>query len=216
MFALQSWKPKNKQDKAESGVFNAIIDMFNESVSVETLFEYIPRKRLKNSKILASGSFSTIYTAEWLDGEIENVDFVKNSIKRKGPQHVALKTLPIDEKKTNELFRSYYANLCGFDAKIFGVSSFFESSFTCFMVMKLYEVDARSLIARDYWSLLWVSRFSFIFQISKELTIMHDKGFIHGDLHSGNILCDELGPTIADLGFSYSLLTNDKIKGPIY
>ncbi|CAG8734821.1 16798_t:CDS:2, partial [Gigaspora rosea] len=130
------------------------------SLGVESFIEYIPEERFQNIKYMSIGGFATIYTAEWMDGQIESIDFIKSSIKRKGPQLVALKTMP---KTVWDLMRS------------FGVS-YFKSLKQVFLVMKLYEEDARSLIARDYWKLLWSQRLMYLCSLIFELSGLHNEG----------------------------------------
>ncbi|CAG8522252.1 19261_t:CDS:2, partial [Gigaspora rosea] len=45
------------------------------STSVKSFFEYIPEVRVQNKKLFAKGGCSEVYTAEWLDGNIESIGF---------------------------------------------------------------------------------------------------------------------------------------------
>ncbi|CAG8709725.1 1305_t:CDS:2, partial [Cetraspora pellucida] len=71
----------------------------NSAEIVNSLLEYIPEERLQNIETRCVDGFSTIYTAKWIGGEIESIDFIKSSIKRKGPQLVVLKTIPQEPKE---------------------------------------------------------------------------------------------------------------------
>ncbi|KAF0412056.1 serine/threonine protein kinase [Gigaspora margarita] len=99
---------------------------------------------------------------------IENINFIKNTIKRKGSHFVALKVIKDNKYEFLDL----------------------DTSLT--IIMRLYEENARSLIARDYWKLPWVKRWFLLLKISEELNIMHGYELKHGDLHSGNLLYDEM------------------------
>ncbi|CAG8647138.1 17264_t:CDS:2, partial [Dentiscutata heterogama] len=189
------------EDKMENKYFNALFTGDGMSLGVESFIEYIPEERLQNKKFMSMGGFANIYTAEWMDGQIESIDFNKSSIKRKGPQLVVLKTIPDDIVGFDEAFRQFALNTYNICARSFGIS-YFKSLKQAFLVMKLYEEDARSLIARDYWKLLWSQRLKFLCSLIFELAGLHNEGIIHGDLHTKNILHDDDKLIIADFGLS--------------
>jgi hypothetical protein len=66
------------------------------STNIQSFTELIPYNRLRILNKLGEGGFGTVYKAEWLDGEIEKIDIVTETIQRKGPQIVALKKTPQD------------------------------------------------------------------------------------------------------------------------
>ncbi|CAG8751926.1 23004_t:CDS:2, partial [Cetraspora pellucida] len=120
------------------------------STSVSSFFEFIPWVRLQNIKFLAEGGSGKVYTAEWLNGEIENINFNEDIVKRKASsQFVVLKPV-----STNE-FLSHYSAAKEVSPKIFGIT--FDASAT-FIVMKLFKENVRTSITRDYWNLFWLER----------------------------------------------------------
>ncbi|CAG8713746.1 26080_t:CDS:2, partial [Dentiscutata erythropus] len=189
------------EDKMENKYFNALFTGDGMSLGVESFIEYIPEERFQNKKFMSMGGFANIYTAEWMDGQIESIDFNKSSIKRKGPQLVVLKTIPDDIVGFDEAFRQFALNTYNICARSFGIS-YFKSLKQVFLVMKLYEEDARSLIVRDYWKLLWSQRLKFLCSLIFELSGIHNEGIIHGDLHTKNIFHDDDKLIIADFGLS--------------
>ncbi|CAG8630431.1 10565_t:CDS:2, partial [Dentiscutata heterogama] len=81
-----------------------------------------------------------VYKAEWLGGEIEHIDLTKNSVLRKGLQHVVLKAI---SKNVEILFAQLIsANAHGAGTKCYEFSRFASSS-DLFIIMKLYKENSR-------------------------------------------------------------------------
>ncbi|CAG8527359.1 12352_t:CDS:2 [Gigaspora rosea] len=188
-------QPKNERENIFSQAFYQILELSKKySRGITSFFEYIPIERFQDIEYLTRGGFGVIYKAKWLDGEIENINFIKNTIKRKGSHFVALKVVE-GNMSESVLFA---ANIFDFGAKVHGYTSLGTS---VAIVMRFYEENARSLIARDYLKLSWIKRCCLMMGVSKELSIMHSHETIHGDLHTGNLLYDGgYTLTISDFG----------------
>src|SRR4051794_11441355 len=95
------------------------------------------------------------------------------------------------------------------------------------IIMKYCEEgDLRRYMTEHFYDLEWWDKLGLLNKIIKGLEYIHNKGIIHRDFHSGNILCySNLKVLIGDLGISKSLNelindndnndNNDKIYGII-
>jgi len=108
------------------------------------------------------------------------------------------------EKKQNNLF-DYYINKC------YGITQDpITKDFT--MVMNYCKSgDLKSYITSKFNEMSWQTKLYELMDIIRGLEYLHSKKIIHRDLHSGNILKDDL-PKISDLGLSKSatVSTNDE------
>ena len=70
--------------------------------------------------------------------------------------------------------------------------------------MKLAHMDLRNYLQRNHNKLTWAKKIGIIFDITIAIFRIHnEENLIHRDLHSGNVLFNNLGQRflISDLGF---------------
>src|SRR5688572_2817190 len=71
-----------------------------------------------------------------------------------------------------------------------------------FVMEYMEDGSLQNYLTKDFKNLKWENKIEILEQIIKGLKDIHEKGIIHHDFHSGNILQDKRYAYIADLGLS--------------
>ncbi|GES87958.1 kinase-like domain-containing protein [Rhizophagus clarus] len=184
---------------------NKVIDDFirytqTNYVDKDGKMEFAPYEQFENIEFIASGGFSKIYKATWVDGPINNWCNIKRytySISRSHNCTVVLKTLNdlnnITSNDLNEL--KLYYQIFTENYKSNGVSKY--------LGITLDPKTKEIMIIMPYYE-------------SDGLAILHKLGIVHRDLHSGNIFFDKYDVVIGDLGISKSAIESDNDDNEIY
>ena len=168
-----------------------------EAINPEKILEWIPYDKFINIEYLATGGFGTVFKAKWIDGQILNWNVKDNKWERKNTfpnGMVALKSLnnsqDINVDFLHEITRH---KLFGSDAYVYdgivrchGIS---QDPKTQNSIMVMGYVPGCNL--RQYLNqnrLTFKSKLNQLLYIAMGLKNIHDKGLIHKDFHSGNIL----------------------------
>ncbi|RIB00599.1 kinase-like domain-containing protein, partial [Gigaspora rosea] len=180
------------------------------------MIEWIPFDRLNNIKKIGEGGFGSVFSATWLDG-IRIRSREQNST-------VALKTLSGSKKNPSDFLKEFEnhtkCSLHGSRLMIYGLT---QNTATNGYLMVFQHADNGSLhkfLRMKFRDITWQIKFKLLNDISFDLMEIHRAGYIHADLHSGNILQDEgisksLRSYISDLGLSKKVDENNS-KGGIY
>ncbi|CAG8611582.1 35380_t:CDS:2 [Gigaspora margarita] len=209
MRLFQSWTSNNEI------IDEFIRDTQTLATSHSHVFEWIPYKKFYQIKYITRGGFGKVYSASWRDGRIMSWDTGQRTwVQQYKPKHkVALKTIYNGMKITREFLAeiqihskyddpSYIANW-------FGISQD-PLSKEYIVVMKYFEHGS----IRDYLrnnQINWLQKVKFIRQISFALSTIHESGFCHRNLHTGNILVDNFPfARISDLGQGHLIDTRDR------
>ncbi|CAG8622019.1 3174_t:CDS:2, partial [Diversispora eburnea] len=75
-------------------------------------------------------------------------------------------------------------------SKYYGISKN-PSTQNYIIVMDLFDGDLNNFITNKFWDLGWESKIDILLSITWGLGSLHEKDFIHSDLHSGNILIND-------------------------
>ncbi|RIB11398.1 kinase-like domain-containing protein [Gigaspora rosea] len=172
------------------------------------LIEWIPFNKLVDIIKIGEGGFGSIYKATWLDGiqKIEKVDANNYIYKRSRESNsiVALKTLsgsktcdPLSEFKNH-----MQCILFGSKLQIYGLTYNSETE-EYFMVFQ-YADDGNihRFLRSKFNNLTWELKLNQLKKISKDLSNIHEAGYVHADFHSGNILHNKGTSFVSDLGLS--------------
>ncbi|CAB5181201.1 unnamed protein product [Rhizophagus irregularis] len=168
------------------------------------VIEWIPYSQITNLKKIAEGGFSIIYKATW------------------NRTDVAVKKLHDSENISkyflNEL-RSLYqfndANLC-----VIGCYGITQDPITKEYMLILNYAEGGNLhnyLQKNFINLTWENKLFILDGISLGLEDIHNKNFIHRDIHSGNMLFSKFWK-VGDLGLSQpanNTLSNNEIYGVI-
>ncbi|RIB01671.1 kinase-like domain-containing protein, partial [Gigaspora rosea] len=183
------------------------------TLAYEDAIEWIPFDRLDNIIKIGEGGFGSIYKATWLDGIRRIEKIIKNdnfSYKRSREQNsiVALKTLPGFKTNQNSAdFLSVFKNhmqcklYCN-RLQIYGLTYNLKANE---YLMAFQYADGGNIckfLKSNFNKLTWEFKLKQLRDISKDLDQIHNAGYIHANLHSGNILHNRGTSYVSDLGLS--------------
>ncbi|GBB87071.1 hypothetical protein RclHR1_13530004 [Rhizophagus clarus] len=194
------------------------------------LLEWIPYERFYKVEYIAKGGFGKVYRANWKDGYISHWDINKNQWKRHSQNrndYVALKSLDhsqnvtleflneitlhvkvIEDKISNNIIRCYgitqdpvtkdYMMVMNY-AKLGGLRNVLSERGKRLHKSKkrMYRMQNFNL-ELYFWK--WRYKIRILEGIAAGLHKIHRKGFIHRDLHIGNIVCFRETTCITDMG----------------
>ncbi|CAG8555357.1 8165_t:CDS:2 [Ambispora leptoticha] len=199
---------RNGFEEWTSGV--PLIDKFIQRCQMEKpiprfIVEWIPFEDFTLVQYKTRGGFGEIYTAIWQRGRIVGWDKDRGAFIRQPNIAVALKNLFKDPDE--DFFKE--AETClsmkgdtRFIVECYGLSRNPTTGNLIIVMAYMEQGDLRNYLHDNADKLTWKDKFMIISQISNGLSRIHQKGLVHGDLHSGNILRSNLGTNrITDLGF---------------
>ncbi|GBC06867.1 hypothetical protein RclHR1_07100003 [Rhizophagus clarus] len=188
-----------------SDIDNLIQQCQMETLSPDKIVEWIPYNKLQNIEYLTKGGFSEIYEAYWIDGFYDEWDSKEKQLKRYGGHDVVLKKLENVEN----------ANRSWFDESKFhlSISNKYGDIVQCYGLTKnpldgnymlvIYKLDynLKEYLYHNNNKLTWERRIQITKDIVNAVSGIHSENAIHRDLHSGNILYNNVNIRISDLGF---------------
>ncbi|GBB97037.1 hypothetical protein RclHR1_00290035 [Rhizophagus clarus] len=155
------------------------------------VFEWIPYDQFNNIEKIDEGGFSIIYSAIWKNGPLSydsgKMEYIRESYKK-----VALKCLNISQNLTNEFLNeikkystdTYSRHIL----RTYGIS---QNSYTNDYIIVLEYAESGNFnnwINKNYENFYWLRKFNILQNIVNGLKEIHQKGLVHRDLHTGNIL----------------------------
>ncbi|CAG8446140.1 4936_t:CDS:2 [Diversispora eburnea] len=165
---------------------NQFIDNFIQSSQLKPLnkngyLSWIPYDDLIQVRYMANGGFSAVYSALWDHFETGQV------------VDVVLKRLHNGRTSDPEFLREqiamfvYAASQKSSVIRCYGMTLHPTEGYM--LVMEYGEEgDLRSYLRGNHSALLWSDKVYMIRDIAKSLEVLHSREFVHGDLHTGNIL----------------------------
>ncbi|RHZ69958.1 hypothetical protein Glove_276g13 [Diversispora epigaea] len=151
------------------------------------IWRWIDYSKLKNIEYLAEGGFGSIWKAEWIDMPEEVFDFYKSN-------QVALKKLKNSQEISSEFLKELTANFQCRDKYVLPTLGITQDSMTKEYAIVLRYMKNGNL--RDFLnqnkSLPWIERIWLLNSFIRRLKVIHSKGFIHRDIHPGNLMITEI------------------------
>ncbi|RIB17448.1 kinase-like domain-containing protein [Gigaspora rosea] len=160
--------------------------------------EWIPFDKLNIIKKIGEGGFGTVFLAKLQQNTSQSIK-------------VALKTLPVSKENSNEFLREFKSHmncrLSGSRLEVYGLTQNTKTKEYMMVFQYANKGDLHNYLKLKFEELTWADKLSLLIDISKDLIKIHEAGYIHCDLHCGNILQHEewlgsLKSYIADLGLS--------------
>ncbi|RHZ83863.1 hypothetical protein Glove_87g185 [Diversispora epigaea] len=150
------------------------------------IWRWIDYSKLKNIEYLAEGGFGSIWKAEWIDMPEEVFEFYKSN-------QVALKKLKNSQEISSEFLKELTANFQCRDKYVLPILGITQDSVTKEYAIVLRYMKNGNL--RDFLnqnkSLPWIERIWLLNSFIRGLKVIHSKGFVHRDLHPGNLMITE-------------------------
>ncbi|CAB5369465.1 unnamed protein product [Rhizophagus irregularis] len=179
----------NKIDDFIDGIQLEINDDHN-----DTLFEWISYSQFNNIKKIGEGGFSIVYSAIWKDGLLKYDRDIKE-YKRNLNTKVALKYLKNSQNVTNEFLNEIKAHSVNNSDKFLKVYGISQDPNTKDYIIVLQYAEGGSFnnwIKNNYKCFNWLNKLKVLNNIVSGLKEIHQKQMVHHDLHTGNILFDEI------------------------
>ncbi|CAG8726979.1 2471_t:CDS:1, partial [Ambispora leptoticha] len=161
---------------------------------------WIPYNEFKNIVKVGKGGFAVVHYARWID-KSSNIE-----------QSVALKTHHTYD--TNQFIEEMkiYSKISEANPsflKCFGISKDYKGKYV--LVLEYAAIGSLSKNLYNISQMDWKKKLKVLHCIIFDLEAIHSQGYIHKDLHNGNILQNELDNAyIADLGLSSPLKNEDE------
>ncbi|RIB17452.1 kinase-like domain-containing protein [Gigaspora rosea] len=162
--------------------------------------EWIPFDKLNIIKEIGKGGFGTVFLANFQQNASQSIK-------------VAIKTLPGSKKNSNDFLREFkshmHCRLSGSRLEVYGLTRNTETKEYMMVFQYANKGDLHNYLKLNFEELTWADKLSLLIDISKDLIKIHEAGYIHCDIHCGNILqhkedswLGSLKSYIADLGLS--------------
>ncbi|GBC32509.1 kinase-like domain-containing protein [Rhizophagus irregularis DAOM 181602=DAOM 197198] len=158
------------------------------------LIEWIEYSNFKDVEFVANGGFGSVYKAIWQDGPIEEPfwNIKKSEWNRNSFKEVAIKkfrnatsvSLEFLKEVRSNLMLNYSTHCNG----IYGVTCDPQNGEYAIVAKFQNDGNLREMIKKNYSILNWRVIIKILHNISNGLYIVHNKNYLHRDLHSGNIL----------------------------
>ncbi|UZO16625.1 uncharacterized protein OCT59_008008 [Rhizophagus irregularis] len=160
----------------------------------DTVFEWISYNQFNNIKKIGEGGFSTVYSAIWKDGLLKYDRDIKE-YKRNLNIRVALKYLKNSQDITNEFLneiKAHSVNNSDKFLKVYGISQ--DPNTKDYIIVLQYAEGGNfnDWIKNNYKCFNWLNKLKVLKNIVSDLKEIHQKQMVHHDLHTGNILFDDI------------------------
>ncbi|CAG8662442.1 2685_t:CDS:2, partial [Acaulospora colombiana] len=149
------------------------------------VLEWIPYESIDSVDYIAKGGYGTVFSATWKDGYITHWDKKTKRWARSGSMIVTVKSIDNSANMTGEFFHE-------------------DPQTQDYMIVSEYANNGnlRSFLVQNNRKLNWERRLRILLKIAMALQDLHQAGFVHKDLHSGNILQVDECIKISDFGES--------------
>ncbi|CAG8577943.1 4393_t:CDS:2, partial [Ambispora leptoticha] len=161
--------------------------------------DWIDYKQFSDITFLAEGGFANVYLAKWKEGPPLQYQcwYVSIGRKRNRNTKVVLKSLKNSKNMTKEFLNeleTHHKCLSESDnsLKCYGVTFIPEQNEYALVLKYAQNGNIRQYIQNENENLTWYRRVELLEGIVDNLKHIHSKNFIHGDLHSGNVLKGKL------------------------
>ncbi|RIB29103.1 kinase-like domain-containing protein [Gigaspora rosea] len=197
-------------------VDNCIKPFQLQTLSYKDAIEWIPFDKLNNIQKIGEGGNGIVYSAIWLDGirVVRGYSDIKPKCvrQRKPSSMVALKTL--HGSSTSECLEEFEnlmeCRIKGIGLMIYGLTYNMKTNKYLIVYQFANKGNLHEYLVSNFKEFKWESKLEQLLYISYDLSQIHEAGFTHKDIHSGNILLhlddnpllNRLYSYIADLGLS--------------
>ncbi|GBB98062.1 hypothetical protein RclHR1_03130003 [Rhizophagus clarus] len=157
-----------------------ILDYIYLKEIIMTPLKWIPYFEFENVKEIREGGYGIIYKATWMDNN-------ETIIMKRFTNSKYINKDFLNELKSNQICSKYNAHLI----KTYGFTK--DPKLEDYIIIMKYASggDLHDCLKQYFTEFTWSKqKLIILWQISKGLENIHNNGFIHRDLHSGNILFD--------------------------
>ncbi|GBB84525.1 hypothetical protein RclHR1_01110010 [Rhizophagus clarus] len=166
--------------------------MYDIKIHSNRFFEWIPFDKFTDIKEIGRGGFSKVYSATRIDGKSFYYKDNDGNYRKEvhGPEKVALRRLNgsqnMSDKYLSEL-KLHWNLFKAYGIKPYGLTKDPETK-EFIMIMELANESLRNTISSNFNNILWSDKLKILYEILTDLRRLHELGYFHKDIHSGNIL----------------------------
>ncbi|CAB4420263.1 unnamed protein product [Rhizophagus irregularis] len=200
---------------------NHDVDEFIQKIQLKAksfgqVIEWIEYDKFVNVEYLAKGGFGTTFKAVWKDGHILGWDDNNNQWERHGGvKEVALKCLHNSQGITAEFLKEVESNSLvydsGYTVPCYGITKDPKTN-DFMMVMELLDSSLRQHLNNNFISMNWKEKLFTLYTIAYGLKDIHNKGLIHRDLHSPEVLRGKEYTQASDI-YGYGIIAYEICTG---
>ncbi|RHZ67569.1 hypothetical protein Glove_300g22 [Diversispora epigaea] len=177
-----------------------IVELAENAIEWE-IWRWIDYNTLKDIKYLDKGAFGTVWKALWKDMPEELFEIYNFN-------QVALKKLTNSKQMSLEFLKELLANFrcrSKFVLPIFGITQDPKTMEYAVVLRYMKNGNLRDYLQQNK-TLPWIERLWLLDSFITGLEVIHDKGYIHCDLHPGNLMITDTYENfkfirLGDLGF---------------
>ncbi|RHZ46807.1 hypothetical protein Glove_606g69 [Diversispora epigaea] len=162
------------------------ISQLDENAKEWEIWRWIDYSKFKNIEYLAEGGFASVWKAEWIDIPEELFGFYHSN-------QVALKKLKNSQQISSEFLKELIVNFHCRDKYVLPIVGITQDPKTKEYAIVLRHMKNGNLknFLQQNKTLPWKERLWLLNSFIRGLETIHSKGFIHRDLHPGNLLITE-------------------------
>ncbi|RHZ60903.1 hypothetical protein Glove_350g158 [Diversispora epigaea] len=161
-------------------------------------WRWIDYDGLDNIEYLSEGGYGTVYKAVWNNMPEEIKTNYSNPSKM-----IAMKKLNDSQNFTKDFtneIKAYHKNNHSYIIPIFGITQVPMTKEYAIVMKYCDKGDLKRIMRQKYRSLNWGDKLSIIISIIRALIFIHKNGYVHCDIHPGNILKNGYYTYLSDLG----------------
>ncbi|GBC13145.1 uncharacterized protein OCT59_010703 [Rhizophagus irregularis] len=190
------------------GLDNVIIETQIAANNAHSLYEWIPFEDFDHITYLAKGGFGTVYKATWKRGPIIHWDPNIKNWTRFRNHEVILKIINGSQTNLDEFINQLtahhkFSTIVGHLLRCFGISRWEDTGDFIIVTSCAKDGNLRQYMRKNSKRFTWIERLVTLKDIAKCLEIIHNTGYVHCDLHTGNILRHGSWTIISDLGLTW-------------
>ncbi|RHZ46348.1 hypothetical protein Glove_624g37 [Diversispora epigaea] len=169
-------------------IVNFLIQMteLDEKADEWEIWRWIDYSKLKRIQYLDQGGFGTVWKAEWIDMSEELLEIYNFN-------QVALKKLTNSKEMSFKFLEELAANFqcrSKFVLPILGITQDPSTMEYALVLRYMKNGNLRNFLQQNK-TLLWTERLWLLYSFISGLDVIHGKGYIHRDLHPGNLMITE-------------------------
>ncbi|GET66152.1 kinase-like domain-containing protein [Rhizophagus irregularis DAOM 181602=DAOM 197198] len=181
---------------------------------------FYQRYNLLHIKQVGEGAFSKVYSAIWNNGKTKYSKQDDGSWKKEesNPIKVALKKLNGSQNMLDEHLNELkvHCNSSRTSLTFHGMTKDPDPKEFMMVLKFANQGNLRSFLSNNFNSILWKDKINYLYCLIYDLENLHNIGYYHKNLHSGNILQIDNIPYISDFRISepsFKQKSDDKICG---
>ncbi|GBB95103.1 hypothetical protein RclHR1_02480002 [Rhizophagus clarus] len=154
------------------------------------IIEWIPYSNLQDIQYTSEGGMYHKMKALWTEGRYTSWDFKYQELKRFGPHYVTIKNVSMNNPNLEQSLQEIKAHLLLTSTmspviRIYGLTR--DGNDDYMIITENVSYTLKSYLKDNIHTLSWVTKYRILQNILESLASIHNKKFIHGDLHSGII-----------------------------